>query len=144
VCDRGDEPDLAAAVLIAPTLSHLAAIARIDRNNGQFPIDRLHQFARGHYVLHLPAIGSAHIHKLDKAERAAGLLEVAGHGQHAVLVHAALDYHVDLDRRQPNRGCLLDALEYFAHREVDVVHGPEHGVVERIQTDRNAVEPGIF
>ena len=39
---------------------------------------------------------------------------------------------------------LLDAAQHVGHREVDVVHASEDGVVERIQADRHALQPGVL
>jgi hypothetical protein len=38
----------------------------------------------------------------------------------------------------------VDAAQHLGHREVDVVHAPEDGVVQRVQADRHALEPGLL
>ena len=59
------------------------------------------------------------------------------------LVLAPLDDHVDLDRGEAGVACRLDAVEDAGDGEVDPVHPPEGRVVERIERDRDSVEPGI-
>ena len=53
---------------------------------------------------------------------------------------AALDDHVDLERREAGRGGGVDAFEHARHRKVDVVHRAERRVVERIEADGDALE----
>ena len=65
----------------------------------------------------------------------AGALEVPRHRHDRRFVHAALHHHVDLDRCQACRRRGVDALQHLAHREVDVVHRLEGGIVERIEAD---------
>ena len=56
---------------------------------------------------------------------------------------AALDHHVDLDRREPGGGRGVDCGEHLRHREIDVVHRAKCRIVERIEADRDASEAGI-
>jgi hypothetical protein len=37
----------------------------------------------------------------------------------------------------------VDAVQHVGHREVDVVHAPEDGVVQRVQADRDALQAGV-
>ena len=60
-------------------------------------------------------------------------------GDDRVLVDAALDHHVDLDRREARGGRGVDALEHLRHREVDVVHRAERRVVERVEAHGDAL-----
>ena len=41
------------------------------------------------------------------------------------------------------RGGGLDPVEHELHREVDIVHGAEYGVVERVEADRDAPQSCI-
>ena len=44
---------------------------------------------------------------------------------------------------EPGVGSRVDAVEHARHREVDVVHRPEDRVVERVEADGDAREPGV-
>ena len=57
--------------------------------------------AENHFV-QLPAVAVAHVHVLDETDDVAGALEVAGEVYDGVVVDAALDHGVYLDRGQPN------------------------------------------
>src|SRR3954467_9720790 len=63
-------------------------------------------------------------------------------GTTRVLVDAALDDHVDLDRPEPRRGGGLDPRQHALDREADVVDGGEHLVVEAVEADRDPAQPG--
>ena len=61
-------------------------------------------------------------------------------GRIDVVVDAALDDHVDLDRREAGRGGGVDALEHPRDGEADVVHRANDVVVERVEADGDAVQ----
>src|SRR5262249_28183502 len=141
--DRRDDPDLPGAVLELPPLGDLAAVQRLAPLDPDLPIDQPDDPAAGPAVAHPPPVGGADVHELDVAERHARALEVAGELHDLVLVDAALDDAVDLDRHA-DRLRRLDALEHARDREVDVVHRLEDRVVERVEADRDALEPGVL
>ena len=60
-----------------------------------------------------------------------------------VLVDAALDHHVDLDRSEAGAPRPHRCLPAPRHRKVDVVHCSNTAIVERVQADRDALQPGI-
>ena len=95
-------------------------------------------------MLHFPAVGVAHVHEFDEAQNMAAALEVARHVDHALVVDAAFDHHVDLERPQAHAIGFLDALQNLGHRKIDIVHRAEYRVVERIQADGDAVQTGVF
>ena len=94
-------------------------------------------------VVHPPAVRRADVHELDEAERVARVAEVARHRDDLILVDAALDDAVHLDR-QADRAGRLDPVEDALDGEVDVVHRPEGRVVHRVQADRDPVEPRVL
>src|SRR5207248_7162914 len=98
---RGDHADLAAAVPVAPALDHLTGVIRRDRLERHLGADHRDDLRRRHHLVHPPAVAVADVHVLDEAHDVAAATEVAGHRHHAVLVDAALDDHVDLDRPEP-------------------------------------------
>ena len=65
-------------------------------------------------------------------------------GTISAVVGAALDHHVDLDRREARRLCGLDAVQHVGDREIGVVHPAKQGVVERVEADRDARQAGVF
>ena len=69
---------------------------------------------------------------------------MARHWQNLVVVGAALDDHIDLQRRQPN--CLrhFNALENIRDREINIVHPLENAVVQRVQTHSYPLQTCIF
>ena len=73
----------------------------------------------------------------------AAALEVPRQVDDGVIVDAAPHHGVDLERRQPGALRRLDAGEHARHREVDVVHRAEDGVVERVEAHRDALQAGV-
>ena len=67
--------------------------------------------------------------------------EALGERDDAVVVGTLLDDRIHLDA-QPGGVCGVDALEHAGDREVDVVQRLEGRVVDRIEADGDAVEPG--
>ena len=65
-----------------------------------------------------------------------------GHRDDAVLVDAAPDDHVDLDRRQPGLEGGVDPVEHARDREVDPVHRAEDLGVQRVEADGHPLQPG--
>ena len=84
----------------------------------------------------------ADVHELDEAQRVTALAEERRHRDDLILVDAALDDRVHLHRQACGRGG-VDALEHALDREVDVVQRTERRVVERVEADRDAIEPGV-
>ena len=64
-------------------------------------------------------------------------------GTIACVVDAALDHHVDLDRREARGRGGVDALEHALDRKVDVVHRAERRVVERVEAHGDALQAGV-
>jgi len=66
------------------------------------------------------------------------------HRQDLAVVRAALDDHIDLDRRESGRlgGC--DAVEDGAGGKVGVVHALEQCIVERVEANGDAGQAGRF
>ena len=84
----------------------------------------------------------ADVHELDEAQRVTALAEERRHRDDLILVDAALDDRVHLHRQARRRGG-VDAFEHALDREVDVVQGTERRVVERVEADGDAIEPGV-
>ena len=70
--------------------------------------------------------------------------KVSGHLDDALVVDAALDDHVDLDRPEPGFIGGVDRFEHVADRKIDVVHRAEHRVIERVEADGDPIEAGIL
>ena len=68
---------------------------------------------------------------------------MAGEVDGGVVVDAALDDRVDLDRLQAGGGGGGDAVEDARDGDVGVVHVAEDGVVEGVERDGDAVEAGV-
>jgi hypothetical protein len=102
--------------------------------------DELDDFGGGNHVVHAPAVGAADVHVLDEARDVPCAAPALGHRQHVGVVHAALDHHVDLDRRHAGGRRGVDALDHPRHRKVGVVDGTEGGVIERIEAHRDALQ----
>ena len=84
----------------------------------------------------------ADVHVLDEAQRVPRAAEVVGERDDLVVVHAALDDAVHLDRQAGGRGG-VDPVEDARHGEVDVVQRPEGIVVERVEADGDPVQAGV-
>ena len=111
------------AVAVAPALGDLARVVGLDGLERHLGVDAARRSRRaGHDVVHAPAVGVAHVHVLDEAQDVAACRGSGAPCRRLLLVHAALDDHVDLDRRQPAAARRVDALEHPRDREIDVVH----------------------
>ena len=86
---------------VAPAAGDLAAIARLERLERELGLDGGEDLRGGDDVVEAPAVRVADVHVLDEAQGVAAAVEEARHRQDAVLVDAALDDHVHLDRRRP-------------------------------------------
>jgi hypothetical protein len=106
---RRDHADLASAVAVAPALGDLAAVVRIDRLDREDGVDALEDLGGGHDVVHAPAVGRADVHVLDEAHDVAAAAEASREVDDRVLVDAALDDRVDLDRRETRARRDVDA-----------------------------------
>jgi len=69
---------------------------------------------------------------------------VARQRQDLVVVAAALDHAIHLDRRQADGGGGGDAVEHVADRVIDIVHAPEYGVIDAVEADRDARQAGVI
>ena len=141
--DRGDDANLAGAVGVAPALRHFAEVIRLQRLDRPLLRDRLGDLAAGHDVVAAPAVRVADVHVLDEADDVPRAAEMAGHVDDARVVRAALHHHVDLDREELGLRGGVDRVEHARDREVDVVHPPEHLVVERVEADGDAAQARV-
>ena len=139
---RGDHADLAGAVAVAEAARRLVARGRRApaRAARRSSMRRTISVGRDD-VVEAPAVRGADVHVLDEAERVPGAAEALGEPDDVSVVDAALDDRVHLDR-QAGGGGRVDPLEHAGDREVDVVQRREDLVVERVEADRDAVEPG--
>ena len=94
------------------------------------------------HVFHAPAVGRADVHELDEAQDVAGALEMPRHGLDVLVgVTPRLTTMSTLTGVRPAFGGGVDGAEDLVDREVDVVHRTERRVVQRVEADRDAVEP---
>ena len=84
------------------------------------------------------------VHVFDEAQDVAAALEPARHRQDFPFVHAALDDHVDLDRRETRVGSGIDAFQDLCDGEIRVVHRAKNAVVDRVEAHRHSVQPCGF
>ena len=103
-------------------------------------INSFGDLARGNDVGHPPTVRVADVHVLDETEDVACSAKALRHLDDAFVVLAAFDDHVDLDRAESRVRGSIDRVEDTGDGEIDVVHAPEHGVIERVETDRDAIE----
>ena len=61
-----------------------------------------------------------------------------------MLIHAALDHHVDLDRMQARTLCGGDAVQHGADRHIAVAHAPESLIAQPVQADADTRQPCIL
>jgi hypothetical protein len=71
-----------------------------------------------------------------------GASKVPSHRHDLVVVDATFDNHVDLDCIKPGPGGRVDAVKDIGDRKVDIVHCAKDIVIERIETDRDALQAG--
>ncbi len=98
---------------------------------------------RGYDLVEPPAVRRADVHVLDEAQDVAGLARPPGELDDPAVVLAALEDDVDLHGPQPGLDRGIDPVEHLRDREVDAVHPPEDLVVERVERDRDAPQPGV-
>src|SRR4029453_17931538 len=109
--DRGDEPDLAGAVVERVALGDSAVLVLPDGMQRPARADPLEELARGHDAIEAPVIAIADVHVLDEAHDDPGAAEALDQIEHRVVVESALDDRVELDRRQARIARGLDAFE---------------------------------
>ena len=66
------------------------------------------------------------------------------HSDDLVAIHAALEHHVDLDRRKPHRLCGSYAFQHHADRHAGIAHMAESGLAQAVQADSNTRQPGVM
>ena len=98
------------------------------------------QLARRHDAIATPVIAVADVHVLDEAHDDAGAAEVLDQVEHGVIVQAALDDAVDLDRRQPRVLRGANALEHAVALGEAAAHLLEDLRIERVETDGDAMQ----
>ena len=129
------------AVGVAPALGGLAGRGGSSCTSGS-ALDALDDLGRGSTSsMRQPLVAPTSMYSMKRSTMPRAL-EVARHRQDFVLVGAALDDHVDLDRPQPRLARRIDAFEHIGDRKIHVVHAPEHRVVQAVQADRDALQPG--
>jgi hypothetical protein len=89
-------------------------------------------------------IAVADIHVFDEAYDDAGAAKAFDEIEHAMVVHAALDDRVDLDRCQPRRECGVDAGKHSVELREPAAHALEDLWIERIEAHRNAMQAVRF
>ena len=112
------------------------------RHQGQLGLQACQHLGTGQHLLHAPTVGAANIHVFNEAQGNACAAKVACHGNDLVVVGAALHHHIHLDALQSGGLSGSNAIEYLGHREIDIVHAPESGIVQAVQTHSDALQPG--
>ena len=138
-----DDANLSRSVDIPPALRRLTCRGRIQWLEGKFLGDARNDLGRWQHLVHAPPVGGSHVHVLDEAQDHAAVPEMPGHRNDFVVVGAALDHHVYLDRAEPGALCSVDAGKHLGHREIDIVHSPEDGVVQAVEADGDALQAGV-
>src|SRR5580658_7336254 len=138
--NRGDEPDLTGAVVELPAFRHLAAIVLEYRMDGPTRIDAVGELARRHHHLRAPGIAIADIHELYEAHDHGLAAEILQEIEHRVIVHAALDHRIDLDRSQTRRESRVDAVQDLIERREPAAHAREHLSIQGIEAHGHALQ----
>src|SRR5690606_40329501 len=107
--DAGDDADLPGAVAVAEAPRDLALVVRLDRLERHLARDALDDLVARHHSAPVPAVGHPDVHVLDEAQDVPGSAEVPRQIHDRVLVDAALDDRVDLDRVKPGASGRFDA-----------------------------------
>ncbi len=142
--DARNHADFAAAVRVAPALRGFGGAVGLERREREVLGDPRHDFGGRQHFGHVPTVRRADIHVFDKAQHAARAFEVTRHRHDFRVVRAALDHHVDLDRREADRLGRGNAFQHVVHREVGVVHVAKQRVVDRVEAYRHAGESGVL
>src|SRR5690606_5968942 len=72
---RGDDADLAAAVLVTPAFGDFAGVIRVGGFQRQFAGDDVDDLSRADDVIHAPAVGGADVHVFDETQDVAAFAE---------------------------------------------------------------------
>src|SRR5215218_2546688 len=137
---RGDHPELARAVAVAPAAGDLAGVVGPDRLERELGVDAADHLGGRHDFLEPPAVGGADVHVLDEARDQPALAGEAGHLDQAVVVDAPPDHGVQLDRVEPCRAGGVDAVEHPLKRHADVVQRPVVDPLDRGEHGDQALE----
>ena len=134
---------LAVGVGIAPALGGFAERRGFEGHQRELAVQERDHIVRRQNLVHAPAVGRAHVHVFDEAQRDAGAPKMARHRQNFVVIGAALDDHVHLDVLETGSARRLDSVQHLGDREVHVVHATEDFVVQAVQAHRHARQTGI-
>ena len=107
---------------------------------GQRALTRAASSRDGTTILRAPVIAIADVHELDEAHDHGRAAEVLDQIERRVIVHAALDDGVDLDRREAGGDGGIDAGEHLIERGEAAAHAREHLLVQRVQAHRDALQ----
>ena len=137
---RGDEADLAHAVVETPALRHLAAVVLRHRMHRPAGADPGGQLARGDHHVRPPCVAVADVHELDETHDHRHPAKALHEIERGVIIHAALDDCVDLDGREPGGDRRIDALQNLFERPESAAHPGEDVLVQRVQAHGDALE----
>ncbi len=98
------------------------------------------EFARGHHQIGPPIVAIAHVHELDEAHDHGRAAEAFDQIERGVIVQAAFDDGVDLDRRQAGGDGGLDAAQDLIERAEAAAHAREDFSVQGVQADGHAAQ----
>src|SRR5579875_3748251 len=138
--DGGDESNLASAVGEAVALGDFAPIVALERLEGPALGNARDQLARRHYELLLPMVAVAHVHIFDESHDDAGAAEALQEVENRVVVHAALDDCVDLDRGEAGVDRMLDPVEHIVDAAEPPAHAREHLRIEAVEANGDAMQ----
>ncbi len=138
--DRGDESDLARAVVEAPALGNLAAVIFRDRVNRPARLDARDELARRNHHVGAPGIAVTDVHELDEAYDHRHPAEALDEVEHGMIVDPPLDHRVDLDRREPGGDRGIDAVQHLLERGEAAAHAGKYFLVDGVQAHRHALQ----
>ena len=139
----GDHANFAAAVGITPAPSDFARVIRVGGFEGYRGVNPVDDLLAGNDLFHAPLVARTDVHEFDEAQDMTRAVESLGEFDEAMVVDAALDDAVDLDRFETRGLGGGDAFEHTFDREPFAIHAMKNLGVETVEADGHAAQAGF-
>ena len=96
------------------------------------------------YLLHIPAIRAAHIHKFNKTQNDAATFKVLSHCNNLMIVGTFFHHHIDFDVLEACFLCCGNSIKYIGDWEIDIIHFLEDRIIQTIKTYCQSLQTGCF
>src|ERR1700742_4042710 len=141
--DRGDDADLPYPIVEGIAPRGLTRVVRGKRHKRAEAVQFFDHLRERHNYIRRPQAIFFQGHELDKTNNHAFVSREAGEGDDLVVIEAAQQHAVDLDRPQPGALCGAQPGQHFLKAARHTGNTGEGYRVDRVHADRDAVEASL-